>query len=102
MGRDTAVRSVQRFVIALLLCLAAVGPGWSQPVPPSAPDAAGDFLQEATRALAHGRVEEAAALAATRSAEDPEARVVLARIALRSGRHAEAEALLAPVAEREG
>jgi tetratricopeptide (TPR) repeat protein len=101
MGRDTVVRSLSSSVIALVLCLAIARPSFSQPAPERAPAGADDFLQEATRAIAHGQIDEASALARSRSGEDPDARLVLARIALRSGRVEEAEALLAPAAERE-
>lgn len=101
MSRDTVVRFVPS-AIAVLLCLAAsAGPTTAQLVPPAEPAAAADFLQQAARAIAHGRADDAVALAAARPADDPDARVVLARVALRSGKIDEAEALLAPAAARD-
>ena len=56
------------------------------------------FHQDTTRALAHGRVEDAEALAASRAADDPAAAAVRARILISRGRYQEAEALLVPIA----
>ena len=56
------------------------------------------FHERATTALAHGRFDEAEALAATRPETDPSAAALRARMHVRRGRYAEAEQLLAPVA----
>ena len=57
------------------------------------------FHERTTRALARGRLDEAAALAAERPASDPAGAAVHARTLVRRGRYAQAEARLAPVAE---
>ena len=56
------------------------------------------FHERAATALAHGRFDEAEALAATRPETDPSAVALRARMHVRRGRYAEAEQLLAPVA----
>ncbi len=86
--------------IALVLCAAiraAIAAQVPAPVPPPAPrDPA--WLRSTIVLIAHGKADEAAALARQRPDDDPDARVVLARVALRGGRAADAEALLKPVA----
>ena len=59
------------------------------------------FHERAATALAHGRFDEAEALAATRPETDPTAAALLARMHVLRGRYAEAEQLLAPVAREE-
>ena len=56
------------------------------------------FHEETTAALAHGQYDEAAALAATREANDPSAVAVRARLLVLHGELGQAESLLAPVA----
>ncbi len=72
----------------------------SPPVPEVVP-ADPSFLQSATTLLAHGKLDEAVALAEQRGAVDPEARAILARVALRRGRVEEALALLTPAAAQD-
>ena len=57
------------------------------------------FHERATRALAHGQVAEAEALAATRADDDPSAAALRARMLAVHGRYREAEALLTPIAQ---
>ena len=59
------------------------------------------FHEQATAALAHGRFDEAEALAATRPEGDPSATALRARMLVMGGEYADAEALLAPVATKE-
>ena len=56
------------------------------------------FHQATTRALAHGAIEEAETLVASRPADDPAAAAVRARILISRGGYQEAEQLLAPIA----
>ena len=56
------------------------------------------FHQATTRALAHGVIEEAETLVASRPADDPAAAAVRARILVSRGGYQEAEQLLAPIA----
>jgi cellulose synthase operon protein C len=82
-----------RPVVAIVLILCAGVTGVAQEAP------ADEFFQQAERALARGRVEDAETLARARGLEDPAARVILARLAWRQGRVDEAESLLTPAAE---
>ncbi|MGE5813963.1 MAG: tetratricopeptide repeat protein, partial [Acidobacteriota bacterium] len=99
---------LSRIVVATLL-LCAAGPGRSiAQVPSSVPGPAResetgheDWLRQATTLIAHGKVDDAAAAAHQRSADDPAARVMLARLALRQARRADAEQLLKPVADQD-
>jgi tetratricopeptide (TPR) repeat protein len=56
------------------------------------------FHRAATRALAHGAYDEAAALARERDDQDPSAAALLARLDIRRGEYAAAEARLSPIA----
>ncbi len=58
------------------------------------------FPAGAWRAIAHGKPAEAEALARARSADDPAAIAVIARLAIEKGRYAEAIAALQPAARR--
>ena len=60
----------------------------------AAPQAGDTFIQSARRMLAHGRADEAEALAKTRPAGDADAAAVLARIAASRGSHDDARRLL--------
>jgi tetratricopeptide (TPR) repeat protein len=100
MSRETVARFSSPVPIALVLCLVAPHPSFAQPVPPD-PVAPSALLQEAARAIAHGKIDEAVRLAQTRPESDPDARVVLARLALRSGHISEAEARLSDLAARD-
>jgi Tfp pilus assembly protein PilF len=55
------------------------------------------FHRAATRALAHGAYDEAAALARERDDQDPSAAALLARLDIRRGEYAAAEARLSPI-----
>src|SRR5512134_3298378 len=85
--------------VATMVVLCALPRGVSAQAPPLVPPPAsldGSWLQTATALLAHGKIDEATALAYQRGQADPDARVILARVALRTGRVDEAEGLLAP------
>lgn len=90
--------------VALLLCAHAPLEAARFQVPPSVPAPAPDssWLERASVLIAHGKVDDAVAEARQRPADDPAARLVLARAALRQGRRADAEALLKPPAEQDG
>ncbi len=57
------------------------------------------FHERATRALAHGRIADVEALAATRGERDPSAAALRARMLVMRGRYRDAEELLVPIAE---
>ena len=57
------------------------------------------FHEQATAAIAHGRYDEAEALAATREDDDPAAVALRARLLVQRGEYLDAEALLTAVAE---
>ncbi len=90
--------------ITLVLCVAATAALQAQiplPATGAAPARDSSWLRGAMTLLAHGKADEALALAAARPEQDGDARVVRARIALRTGRVADAEALLKPAADAE-
>ncbi len=80
--------------------LAAV---WLVPAPARAqsytPAEEQEFHQDATRAIAHGAVDDAEALAASRDASDPSAAALRARLLIARGQYEEAESVLTPVAQ---
>ncbi len=80
--------------------LAAV---WLVPAPARAqsytPAEEQEFHQDAARAIAHGALDEAEALAASRDARDPSAAALRARLLIARGQYAEAESVLTPVAQ---
>jgi tetratricopeptide (TPR) repeat protein len=91
------------FAVVLLLRAAAPLEARAQ-VPPSVPGSApGDpeWLARATTLVAHGRIDEAVAMARQLPEGDRSAPVVLARSALREGRILDAEGLLKSVVEQE-
>jgi tetratricopeptide (TPR) repeat protein len=95
------MRGIRR-LLPIVCCLAGALPVAAQSVPvpvPAVTTASTVSLRSAERALAHGRVDEAAAIAKGLPADDPSAAVIQARIALRSGGHDEAERLLTTAAE---
>lgn len=57
-----------------------------------------EFHESATRALAHGALDDAEALAASRDVRDPSAAALRARLLIARGQYAEAETDLTPVA----
>jgi tetratricopeptide (TPR) repeat protein len=99
------MRGTGRFLM-IVCCLAGPASAVAQPVPtpipgPGAPGSSeAASLRAADRALAHGRPEEAVAIAQSLPPDDPAAAVIRARLALRTGKLDEAERLLAPVAEQ--
>jgi tetratricopeptide (TPR) repeat protein len=94
--------SIRPVVVILLFVCAATASSSFGPV--QAPKVAGQsstelsFPRAARRALAHGRIVEAEALAKARPSNDPEAATVFARIAIRRGAYDEALRLLQPAA----
>jgi tetratricopeptide (TPR) repeat protein len=83
-------------VVFVLLVVLTPGTGAGQSVDELTPEE--QFHRDATRALAHGDREAAAALAAGRDASDPAAAALRARLLIDVGNYEEAEELLAPVA----
>ena len=82
-------------VILLLVCAPTASSSIS---PQVAPQANESFLMSAERAIAHGRIDEAEALARARPAGDSDAAAILARLAIRHGQNDEALKLLEPAA----
>ena len=82
-------------VILLLVCAPTASSSIS---PQGAPQANESFLMSAERAIAHGRIDEAEALARARPAGDSDAAAILARLAIRRGQNDEALKLLEPAA----
>ena len=82
-------------VILLLVCAPTASSSIS---PQVAPQANESFLMSAERAIAHGRIDEAEALARARPARDSDAAAILARLAIRHGQNDEALKLLEPAA----
>lgn len=97
MRRRGAFLSRTLFVTVLLCAAAPLRLAAQAPAPSS--DA--DWLQQASALIAHGKIDDAAAGARQRPADDPAARLVLARIALRQARYADAEQLLKPAVEQD-
>ena len=88
-----------RVVGRLLLCLLASFPATALGQGPPVTRAQElTFHQQTTSALAHGQVEDAETLAASRAADDPAAAAVRARILISRGRYEAAEELLVPIA----
>ncbi|HXW05709.1 MAG TPA: tetratricopeptide repeat protein [Vicinamibacterales bacterium] len=83
-----------RLLVAVVLftCALTAGSSFGAAQAPAAEDL--PFPQSARRLIAHGRLEEAEALARARPAGDPAAAPVLARIALVHGRYQDAQQLL--------
>jgi tetratricopeptide (TPR) repeat protein len=83
-------------VSAVLLCLGVTGSAVRRSQP-----ADRDFSHQAAVAIAHGQRDEAAKLATSRGASDPDAAVVLAQLAEARGKYNDALALLEPIAARD-
>jgi tetratricopeptide (TPR) repeat protein len=83
-------------VIVLLVCAPTASSSFGPQG--SAAQANESFLMTAERAIAHGRIEEAEALARARPASDSDAAAILARLAIRRGQNEEALKLLEPAA----
>ena len=105
MGRTHAHRRLSasmRPLVVILLYMCA----WAM-FPPayagqnSGPSEAATFLSAARRAIAHGEIAEAEALARRRPGADSAAAAVLAELAMRRGKYDEAVALLEPAVARE-
>jgi tetratricopeptide (TPR) repeat protein len=86
------------FVIVLLVTF---GPAGSAVRRPQAPAGPADFARAAAAAIAHGKRDEAEAMARARGAGDPAAAVVLAQLASARGKYRDAQAMLEPIAARE-
>src|SRR5688500_2588540 len=105
MGRTHAHRRLSAsmrpvVVIFLYMCAwAAFPPAYAGQN--SAPSEAATFLSAARRAIAHGELAEAEALARRRPGADPAAAAVLAELAMRRGKYDEAVTLLEPAVARE-
>jgi Tfp pilus assembly protein PilF len=84
--------------LALLVCFGAAG---SAVWPSQTAAGQQDFPRAAATAIAHGKRDEAAKLAAARGPSDSAAIVVLAHLAAARGQYKEAQAQLEPVAARE-
>ncbi len=97
MGFTQARRLVPLVVILLYVCLSTTG---SSSGVRQAPDAT-SFARAARRALAHGQIAEAEALAKARPAGDPSAAAVLAQIANIQGHSDDALQLLEGVAAKD-
>ena len=82
-------------VILLLVCAPTASSSIS---PQVAPQANESFLMGAERAIAHGKIDEAEALARARPAGDSDAAAIMARLAIRRGQNDEALKLLEPAA----
>src|SRR5687768_8185729 len=85
-------------VLALLVCFGTAGSAVRRS---QSAGAAPDFPRTAAAAIAHGKRDEAARLAAARGANDAAAAVVLAQLAIARGKYTDAQALLEPAAGRE-
>ena len=85
--------------IRLLLCIVVLLPAAVMAQPRYTRAQEQQFHRDATGALAHGSDDEARALAATRSADDPSAAALLARLDIQRGNYEAAEERLAPVAD---
>ena len=91
-------RPSERVVGCLLLCLLASFPATALGQrPPVTRVQELTFHQQTTSALAHGQVEDAETLAASRATDDPAAAAVRARILISRGRYEAAEELLVPI-----
>jgi tetratricopeptide (TPR) repeat protein len=86
-----------RPLAVVLLCVCATNASSSYGVAQDSARVPDSFARSTRRAIAHGRVDEAEALAKARPAGDPEAAAVLARLAVRSGNYDRARLVLEPV-----
>jgi tetratricopeptide (TPR) repeat protein len=91
------MRPLVAVLIAVCALTAVTVPSHGQQAPGSPPL---PFPASAWRAIGHGRVSEAEALAAARPAGDVNAAAILGHLLIRKGRYDEAIALLEPVAAR--
>jgi tetratricopeptide (TPR) repeat protein len=90
-----------RRLVSVLCCLAGIAPASAQSVPASVTAHPSAAWHLAERALAHGQLADAAAIADSLPADDPSGAVIRARIALRRGDFDAAERLLAPAVARQ-
>ena len=90
-----------RLLVAIILYVcawAAFPPAYADQNPPTE---AQSFLMAARRAIAHGKLDEAEALARGRPGADPDAAAILAQLSMRRGKYEDAQAVLEPAVAKQ-